>query len=86
MTDPTFHAKIRPSLHPAAQELVAIYEAVPGALTYPGCCPEAWRRWWLTLSWRFRTRTAARAGKAGPSAVTPPSSVESSHELHHPAL
>jgi hypothetical protein len=31
----------RPELHPAAQELVAIYEAVPGALTYPGCCPEA---------------------------------------------
>jgi hypothetical protein len=41
MTDPTFKAAIRPSLHPAAAELVAIYEAVPGALTYPGCCPEA---------------------------------------------
>jgi hypothetical protein len=41
MTNPTFHAKIRPELHPAAQELVAIYEAVPGALTYPGCMPEA---------------------------------------------
>jgi hypothetical protein len=35
-----FHAKIRPKLHPAAQELVAIYEATPGR-TGPGCCPEA---------------------------------------------
>ena len=41
MTDPTFRAAIRPSLHPAAQELVAIYEAVPGALTYPWAMPEA---------------------------------------------
>ena len=41
MTDPTFRAAIRPSLHPAAQDLVAVYEAVPGALTYPGCMPEA---------------------------------------------
>jgi hypothetical protein len=41
MTDPTFRAKVRPELHPAAQELVAIYEAVPGALTYPGAMPEA---------------------------------------------
>ena len=41
MTDPTFRAKVRPELHPAAQGLVAIYEAVPGALTYPGCMPEA---------------------------------------------
>jgi hypothetical protein len=40
MTDPTFRAKIRPELHPAAQELVAIYEATPGS-TGPGCCPEA---------------------------------------------
>ena len=40
MTNPTFHAKIRPELHPAAQELVAIYEATPGS-TGPGCCPEA---------------------------------------------
>jgi hypothetical protein len=40
MTNPTFHAAIRPELHPAAQALVAIYEAVPGALTYPGCMPE----------------------------------------------
>jgi hypothetical protein len=40
MTDPTFRAKIRPEMHPAAQELVAIYEATPGS-TGPGCCPEA---------------------------------------------
>ena len=33
-------AKVRPELHPAAAELVAIYEAVPGALTYPGAMPE----------------------------------------------
>ena len=36
-----FSAKVRPALRPAAAELVAIYEAVPGALTYPGCMPEA---------------------------------------------
>lgn len=36
----SFKAKVRPALHPKAAELVAIYEAVPGALTYPGCCPE----------------------------------------------
>ena len=36
-----FRAAIRPSLHPAAQDLVATYEAVPGALTYPGAMPEA---------------------------------------------
>jgi hypothetical protein len=40
MTDPTFRAKVRPELHPAAAKLVAIYEAVPGALTYPGAMPE----------------------------------------------
>ena len=33
-------AKVRPELHPAAQELVNIYEATPGS-TGPGCCPEA---------------------------------------------
>lgn len=36
-----FSAKVRPMLRPAAAELVAAYEAVPGALTYPGCMPEA---------------------------------------------
>ncbi len=36
----TFKAKVRPTLNPQAAELVRIYEAVPGALTYPGCCPE----------------------------------------------
>lgn len=36
-----FIAKVRPALVPAAAKLVAIYEAVPGALTYPGCMPEA---------------------------------------------
>lgn len=36
----TFKAKVRQVLNPHAAELVAIYEAVPGALTYPGCCPE----------------------------------------------
>jgi hypothetical protein len=36
-----FSAKVRPELRPPAAELVAIYEAVPGALTYPGCMPEA---------------------------------------------
>lgn len=40
MTDPTFRARVRPELHPGAQELVAIYEATPGS-TGPGCCPEA---------------------------------------------
>jgi hypothetical protein len=40
MTDPTFRAKVRPELHPAAQKLVNIYEATPGS-TGPGCCPEA---------------------------------------------
>jgi hypothetical protein len=40
MTDPTFRATIRPELHPDAAGLVAIYEAVPGALTYPGAMPE----------------------------------------------
>jgi hypothetical protein len=35
-----FKAKVRPELHPAAQELVNIYEATPGS-TGPGCCPEA---------------------------------------------
>ena len=40
MTDPTFRAKIRPVLCPAAQELVDVYEATPGS-TGPGCCPEA---------------------------------------------
>ena len=40
MTDPTFRAKVRPELHPAAQMLVNIYEATPGS-TGPGCCPEA---------------------------------------------
>jgi hypothetical protein len=35
-----FHAKVRPALHPAALDLVRIYEAIPGS-TGPGCCPEA---------------------------------------------
>ena len=35
-----FRAAIRPSLHPAALDLVRIYEATPGS-TGPGCCPEA---------------------------------------------
>ena len=40
MTTPTFQIKIRPELHPDAQELVRIYESTPGS-TGPGCCPEA---------------------------------------------
>jgi hypothetical protein len=36
-----FKAKVRPVLHPAAAHLVRIYEATPGAITYPGCMPEA---------------------------------------------
>jgi len=36
-----FSSRVRPTLHPVAQELVKVYESVPGALTYPGCCPEA---------------------------------------------
>jgi hypothetical protein len=40
MTEDKWKAAVRPELHPAAAELVAVYEAVPGALTYPGCCPE----------------------------------------------
>ena len=39
MTDPAFRAKVRPKLHPAAQELVAAYESEPGGKTYP-CLPE----------------------------------------------
>jgi hypothetical protein len=35
-----FRAAIRPALHPAALDLVRIYEATPGS-TGPGCCPEA---------------------------------------------
>ncbi len=35
-----FKVKVRPVLDPQAAELVRVYEAVPGALTYPGCCPE----------------------------------------------
>jgi len=34
-----FKAKVRPELHPAAQELVDAYESVPGGKTYP-CLPE----------------------------------------------
>jgi hypothetical protein len=40
MAEQQWSAKIRPELHPAAQELVNIYEATPGS-TGPGCCPEA---------------------------------------------
>ena len=40
MGDEKWTAAIRPELHPAAQELVAIYQAVPDS-TGPGCCPEA---------------------------------------------
>ena len=40
MDNPVFQAKIRPKLHPDAQELVNIYESIPGS-TGPGCCPEA---------------------------------------------
>jgi hypothetical protein len=36
-----FSKKVRPLLRPKAAELVAAYEAVPGAITYPGCMPEA---------------------------------------------
>lgn len=38
--EPVFRAKVRPPLCDRAQQLVAIYEAVPGS-TGPGCCPEA---------------------------------------------
>jgi hypothetical protein len=40
MAEQQWTATIRPELHPAAQELVRIYESVPGS-TGPGCCPEA---------------------------------------------
>ena len=40
MDNPVFQAKIRPEVHPDAQELVNIYESTPGS-TGPGCCPEA---------------------------------------------
>ena len=36
----TFKAKIRPALHPAAQDLVRIYDSTYGSAS-PGCCPEA---------------------------------------------
>ena len=44
MAEQKWTAAIRPELHPAAQELVAAYESVPGALTYPGAMPEALAR------------------------------------------
>jgi hypothetical protein len=40
MSGTTFTAKVRPALHPAALDLVRIYETTPGS-TGPGCCPEA---------------------------------------------
>ena len=40
MAEQKWSAAIRPELHPAAQELVNIYESTPGS-TGPGCCPEA---------------------------------------------
>jgi hypothetical protein len=40
MTDPTFRAEGRPELHPAAQELVKVYDDTYGSNS-PGCCPEA---------------------------------------------
>jgi hypothetical protein len=40
MTDPTFRAKVRPELHPAAAELVRVYNDTYGSCA-PGCCPEA---------------------------------------------
>jgi hypothetical protein len=40
MAEQQWTATVRPELHPAAQELVRIYESVPGS-TGPGCCPEA---------------------------------------------
>ena len=40
MAEQQWTATVRPELHPAAQELVNIYEATPGS-TGPGCCPEA---------------------------------------------
>lgn len=39
MTTP-FRARVRPTLPPAAQELVDEYEATYGS-SGPGCCPEA---------------------------------------------
>jgi hypothetical protein len=39
MAEYEFRAKVRPELHPAAQELVDAYESVPGGKTYP-CLPE----------------------------------------------
>jgi hypothetical protein len=60
-----FRAKVRPELHPAAQELVAIYEAVPGALTYPGCCPEAL----AAVLTRLADASEAREKRAGPGSV-----------------
>ena len=40
MAEQQWTATVRPELHPAAQELVNIYDATPGS-TGPGCCPEA---------------------------------------------
>ena len=40
MAEQQWTATVRPQLHPDAAGLVAIYEAVPGALTYPGAMPE----------------------------------------------
>ena len=40
MSDTTFSAKVRPALHPAALDLVRIYDSTYGPAS-PGCCPEA---------------------------------------------
>ena len=55
MAEQKWAAKVRPELHPAAAELVAIYEAVPGALTYPGCCPEGLAKVVYALAAELRT-------------------------------
>jgi hypothetical protein len=40
MTEPIFIAKVTPTLPPAAQRLVDIYDATPGS-SGPYCCPAA---------------------------------------------
>ena len=40
MAEQKWTAAIRPELHPAAQDLVKVYNDTYGSCT-PGCCPEA---------------------------------------------
>ena len=64
MAEQKWTAAIRPELHPAAQELVNIYEATPGS-TGPGCCPEAL----AAVLERLANASEAHERRAGPGSV-----------------